>query len=46
LARHVENAPEEPPEQLSLVDLGALHSYDRPLPETETYDALLKAAVR
>ncbi len=41
LARHLENAPDEPPVQLSLVELGELSRYERPVPETTSYDALL-----
>ncbi len=45
-ARHLEDQVSERPVQLSLVDLGALSRYDRPLPETTSYDALLQAAGR
>lgn len=46
LARHLQNAPEEPPVQLPLVGLGELSRYDRPLPETVSYDALLAGVGR
>lgn len=45
-ARHLEHQRAEAPVQLSLVDLGELHRYDRPLPETTSYDVLLQAVGR
>jgi hypothetical protein len=45
-ARHLEDRTDEAPVQLSLVDLGELSRYDRPLPETASYDVLLEAAGR
>lgn len=46
LARHLSNAPDEPAVQLSLADVGELSRYERPVPETVSYDALLAGAVR
>jgi hypothetical protein len=45
-ARHLEDLPDEAPEQLSLADLGELHRFERPLPETTSYDALLAGVGR
>ena len=45
-ARHLEQAPDEAPVQLSLIELGELHRYGRPLPETTSYDVLLEAVGR
>ena len=46
LARHLGNAPDEPPEQLSLGLLGELSRFERPVPETTSYDALLAGVGR
>lgn len=46
LARHLGTVPDEPPVQLSLVELGELSRYERPVPETVSYDALLAGAGR
>lgn len=46
LARHLQNVPDEPPMQLALVEVGELSRYERPLPETVSYDALLAGAAR
>jgi hypothetical protein len=46
LARHLQNVPDEPPVQLSLADVGELSRFERPLPETVSYDALLAGAAR
>lgn len=45
-ARHIEQVPEQAPVQLSLAELGELSRYERPAPETASYDALLKAVAR
>ncbi len=45
-ARHLETRADEQPVQLSLSDLGDLSRYERPLPETTTYDVLLQAVGR
>ncbi|HYT80022.1 MAG TPA: IS21 family transposase [Actinomycetota bacterium] len=45
-ARHLEPRAEDRPVQLSLADLGELTRYDRPLPETASYDALLTGVSR
>ena len=45
-ARHLETRADEQPVQLSLSDLGQLSRYERPLPETTTYDVLLQAVGR
>jgi hypothetical protein len=46
LARHLGTVPDEPPVQLSLVDVGELSRYERPVPETTSYDALLAGVGR
>ncbi len=46
LARHLQDVPDEPPVQLPLVDVGELSRYERPLPETTSYDALLAGVGR
>jgi hypothetical protein len=45
-ARHLAAVPDEPPHQLSLLEVGELSRYDRPLPQTTGYDALLAGAAR
>jgi transposase len=45
-ARHLEDRADEPPVQLSLIELGELSRYGRPLPETTSYDVLLQAVGR
>jgi len=40
-ARHLAELPEGRPYQPSLLDVGELSRYDRPLPQTGAYDALL-----
>ncbi|MGH2660414.1 MAG: IS21 family transposase [Actinomycetota bacterium] len=45
-ARHLEGRRDEAPVQLSLADLGQLHRYERPLPQTAPYDELLAGVGR
>lgn len=46
MARHLQELPQVEPVQLSLVELGELHRYERPAPEVAGYDVLLRAVPR